>query len=97
MYNKNRLRGERIYSEHDLVWEEKKRQEEIGKRVKKEREKGKNVKVGFGRVRMNGMWCKWEKEIKDMDQVDRENLQEKEVYKEVGEQQKQANGIGGID
>lgn len=28
MYNKNRLRGERIYSEHDLVWEERKRQEE---------------------------------------------------------------------
>lgn len=57
MYNKNRLRGERIYIEHDLVWEERKRQEKIGKRAKK-REKGKDVKVGFGRVMMNRVWRK---------------------------------------
>lgn len=35
MYNKNRLRSERIYIKHDLVWEERKRQEEIEKWAKK--------------------------------------------------------------
>lgn len=31
MCNKNRLKGERIYIEHDLIREDRKRQEEIGK------------------------------------------------------------------
>lgn len=86
MYNRSKLRGEKIYIDHDLTWEKRKRQEEIGKWAKKERGKGKDVKVGFGRVNMNGIWRKWEKVEKDMGQVSREEAQEKETHKEVGEQ-----------
>lgn len=31
MYNKNRSKGKRIYVKHDIVWEKRKRQEEVGK------------------------------------------------------------------
>lgn len=70
MYNKNRLRGERIYIEHDLIWEDRKKQEKIKKWVKQEREKSKNVKVGFEKAWMNGMWRKWEDVIKSIKTTD---------------------------
>lgn len=60
MRNKNKLRGERIFIENDLTWEERKLQERISRWAKEEREKGVLVKVGFARVLVKGMWRKWE-------------------------------------
>lgn len=44
MRNKNNLRGERIFIENDLTWEERKLQERIFRWAKEEREKGVLVK-----------------------------------------------------
>lgn len=50
MKNKNRLKGEKIFIEHDLTLEER-RQEEITRWVKRKK-KGKNYKVGYGKIKI---------------------------------------------
>lgn len=37
MYNKNKLRGEKIYIEHNLSWDERKKQETIGNELETKR------------------------------------------------------------
>lgn len=54
MENKIKLKGGRIFIENDLTWQERKTQEKINKWAKEEREKGKEVKIGFARVRIGG-------------------------------------------
>lgn len=46
---KNRLKGENIFIENDLTWEERKVQERIIRWTKKERIKGEDIKIGFGK------------------------------------------------
>lgn len=46
---KNRLKGKNIFIENDLTWEERKVQERIIRWTKKERIKGENIKIGFGK------------------------------------------------
>jgi len=58
MENKSKLKGGRIFIENDLTWQERKTQEKINKWTKEEREKGKEVKIGFARVRIGGVWRK---------------------------------------
>jgi len=53
MRKKNRLKRDQIFIENDLTWEEKKIQERIW--VKERRNKGEDVKVGFGKVRERNM------------------------------------------
>lgn len=55
MYSKNKLKGERIYIEHELAWEERKRQEIIGKWAIEEKTNDRDIKFGFGRVKINGV------------------------------------------
>lgn len=59
MSNKNKLKGGNIFIENDLTWEERKIQERIGNWAREERKKGKEVKIGLGKVRINGMWRRW--------------------------------------
>lgn len=59
--NKAKLKDSEIYIEHDLSWVERKKQETILKWAREQREKGIEVKVGFGKVRVNGVWSLWEK------------------------------------
>lgn len=54
MKKKNRLKGE-IYIENDVTWEELKTQEKIKIWIKEERQKGEDVKIGIGRVRVNNI------------------------------------------
>lgn len=49
MRNKFILKGEKIFIENDLSWEKRKIQKKIN-RVKKQREKGLEVKAKLGRV-----------------------------------------------
>lgn len=66
MKNKKKLKGKRIFIENDLSWEERKIQEKIGRWVKREKEKGKSVKVGFKWI--EGKWKRWnEIEKKEME------------------------------
>lgn len=50
----------------ERIWEERKIQEKIGRWVKREKEKGKSVKVGFKWI--EGKWKRWEEiEKKEME------------------------------
>lgn len=54
MRNKNKLKGEKIFIENDLCWEDRKVQEEMNKWARI-REKGKEVKIGYGRAKIKGI------------------------------------------
>jgi len=61
MKGKSKLKGGNIFIDNDLTWEERKTQERINKWVKEQREKGKEVRSGLARVRIEGKWRRWEK------------------------------------
>lgn len=60
MMNKGKLVGSRIYIENDLSYEDRKRQEEIARWVKKRKEEGKLVKIGLGKIYVDRRWIRWE-------------------------------------
>jgi len=49
------LKGEEIFIENDFTWEERKIQERINKWSREMRNKGNEVNIGFGKVRVNGV------------------------------------------
>ncbi|XP_020295824.1 golgin subfamily A member 6-like protein 22 [Pseudomyrmex gracilis] len=79
MENKNRLRGEKIFIQHDLTWEERKIQEEIYKWVKEKREKGEEVKIGTGKVKIQGKWRQWRDIQREMETEKRREEERKEM------------------
>jgi len=60
MKNKHKLKGKRIYIENDLTWEERRIQERINKWVKERKDEKEVIKIGRGRIRINGIWKYWE-------------------------------------
>lgn len=56
MRNKNKLKGDNIFIENDLSWEERRLQERINRWAREKRMKGVEVKIGLGRVRIAGIW-----------------------------------------
>lgn len=76
MRRKYKLKGERIYIEHDLTWEKRKVQEKIFRWVKEKREKGEEVKVGVGKIQIKGMWKRWEVIEKEMEENERTKTRE---------------------
>lgn len=54
MANKSRLKGKKIFVVHYLSWHERKIQEKINKWVKGEKEKGREYKIRYGKVRIEG-------------------------------------------
>lgn len=60
MRNKGKLKGEKIFIENDLSWEERRIQERINRWCREEREKDRDVKIGTGRVKIDGIWRRWE-------------------------------------
>lgn len=60
MTNKSKLKGTNFFIENDLSWEERKRQKSINRWAREQRGKGEEVKIGVGRVKVRGIWRKWE-------------------------------------
>jgi len=56
MQKKNKLSGGNIFIENDLTWEERKIQREISVWAKQQRAKEKRIKIGYGKIRVNGEW-----------------------------------------
>ncbi|EZA50550.1 hypothetical protein X777_10901, partial [Ooceraea biroi] len=69
MDNKNRLKGERIF-------EERKTQAEIKEWAQVQRSKGKEIKIGFGKVRIEGQWRWWEDVIRGKGLYSQEKIME---------------------
>lgn len=93
MRNKFKLKGDRIYIENDLSWEERKIQEKINKWAKGQKEKGLEVKVGVGRVRVRGIWRPWaemerEEEEKEMGGREKEKKGEEREEREKGDRER---------
>lgn len=90
MRNKNKLRGERIFIENDLTWEERKLQERIFRWAKEEREKGVLVKVGFARIQVKGVWRKWEEIEEEIREQERLEGSRREVESNVEHREKRS-------
>lgn len=75
MRNKNKLKGETIYIENDLTWEKRKIQERISRWAKIQ--KGKEVKIRMGRVKIDNAWRLWA-------DIEREENREERNRKEEG-------------
>jgi len=87
MKGKSKLKGGNIFIDNDLTWEERKTQERINKWVKEQRGKGKEVRSGLARVRIEGKWRRWEEieeelggktKGQEIDEKDRENKENNE-------------------
>ncbi|KYM93668.1 hypothetical protein ALC62_15727 [Cyphomyrmex costatus] len=68
MENKNKLRGTNVFVDDDMTKSERDRQSAMRKWAKIEREKGMNVKIGFGRAWMNEKEYEWNEERKWMNE-----------------------------
>ena len=60
MRNKNKLKDTTFFIENDLTWDERKKQEEMIRWAKVQREKGRRVTIGYGRLMLDGKWYKWD-------------------------------------
>lgn len=64
--NRNRLKGRREWVEEDLTWKERKAQWKVREVAQILGRKGLNVRVGQGRVWIDGRWWKWMEETDDL-------------------------------
>lgn len=96
MNNKNKLAGSRVFIDNYRNFEERKRQDEIYTWVKEKKEKGWQVKIGFGKIFYKNSWVKWEdrealvKRI--LEEEGKDKLSEKEVERGVIGTAKSKNG-----
>jgi len=60
MKNKYKLKGERLFIENELSFEERTVQEKLSRWAKEKRNKGMKVKIERGRARVRGKWITWE-------------------------------------
>lgn len=86
MRNKNKLKGENIFIENDLTWEERKIQERISRWAKERRGKGEEIKIGLGKVRIGGTWKLWREIEKEMEE------EEERTSTEVGKEKRAVEG-----
>jgi len=71
MQKKNKLSGGIIFIENNLTWEERKIQREISVWVKQQRAKEKRIKIGYGKIRVNGEWKYWNDIVKEIGKEDK--------------------------
>ncbi|KAM0727873.1 hypothetical protein ACS0PU_005342 [Formica fusca] len=68
MRRRGEIKGRDIRLDDDLTWRERRMRWLIESVARREREKGKRVWVGYGKVQINGIWWKWnegEEELRD--------------------------------
>ncbi|KMQ86170.1 hypothetical protein RF55_14931 [Lasius niger] len=63
MEKKKRLMGRKIRIEDDLTWEERKIRWKIREIAEEERRKGNRVWIGYGKIRINECWWRWDEEV----------------------------------
>lgn len=73
MKNKGKLKGSKIYIESDLTEHEQIIQKKIRDIAKSEKERGRQVKVGYQKIRIDGKWMRWNRERGEMVQVTEAN------------------------
>lgn len=61
MEKKRKLKGRKERIEDDLTWEERKMKWKV-EEIAEERRKGNRVWTGYGKIRINEKWWKWDEE-----------------------------------
>jgi len=84
MRNKYKLKGDRIFIENDVSWEERRVQERIVRWAKEQKEKGIEIKIGFGRVRIGNVWRKWAEIEKEENERSERDVEKEKGNKEDG-------------
>lgn len=74
MKNKSRLKGTEIYVEYDLTLEERKIAAYLRKTAKEEREKGKQVKIGYKKLYVNRKMYVWDSRIEALRDQEETNI-----------------------
>lgn len=69
--NKNKLKGSQLYINDDLTVQERKIQMEIRKVAREEKEKGKNVKIGYMKLTIGDEQYAWNHESNQLQEVQR--------------------------
>jgi len=86
MKNKCKLKGGRVFIENDLSWEERKTQGEINRWAKAQREKGIEVKIGIGRVRVKGSWRNWNEILKEKEEKENRGDEREDDRRDKGKE-----------
>lgn len=74
--------------DHDMTKREREVQRRLRRIVERER-KGEYVKVGYGKILIEGKWWKWEEEKEEVEKVEGwRKREEKEIKGEVGRENK---------
>ncbi|KAK9722777.1 hypothetical protein QE152_g19510 [Popillia japonica] len=60
MKNKNKLKGTKYFIDPEFTNEEEKIQKKLREVARVERDKGKQVKVAYQKMRINSEWYKWD-------------------------------------
>jgi len=60
MKRKGKLKGDSLFIENDLSFEERKVQEKLSRWAKEKRSKGIEIKISRGTARYSGKWVTWE-------------------------------------
>lgn len=66
MKEKSKLRGEKIYIDHDMTREEREVQRKIRMRAREEKEAGRIVKVGYRKIFIGGIQWVWNEEVEEL-------------------------------
>ncbi|KAK9744337.1 hypothetical protein QE152_g7851 [Popillia japonica] len=59
MSNKQKLKGKRVYIDYDLTKKEREIQGRLIEVAKAERNRGKQVRVGYQKISVEGKWMRW--------------------------------------
>jgi len=85
VWNKKRsLKGRKVWIEEDLSWKEREVRRRLGVIAAGERRKGKNAWVEEDRIKLEGVWWRWEEEKEALVRIVRRGEQE-EREKRTGE------------
>ncbi|XP_031779776.1 meiosis-specific nuclear structural protein 1-like [Nasonia vitripennis] len=86
MQNKNKLAETKLFIDHYRSYEERKRQEEISAWVREKKEKGLQLKTGFGKILYKDTWVRWEDKERLLERIaaeeKRDNAEKRRVSAE---------------
>lgn len=90
MKRKNKLKGikgEQIFIENDLTWEERKIQERINKWAKEKKSIEEDIKIGIGKVRIKDIWKFWS----DIEKEEEQRIGERKDNRDEKEEENERN------
>ncbi|KYN09549.1 hypothetical protein ALC57_18336 [Trachymyrmex cornetzi] len=92
MINKYKLRGGKVFFENDLNFEERRTQSMINRWVKAQENRRGDIKIGYGRVKIRGIWKDWKEIEREEEKRKKENNNNREREGKRGRVRGEARG-----